>query len=105
VVGSEYDVWVEQGEERVEVTTARGSEEGLDYFSLAGEICVGDRGRSLHPAACAACELPCCGRGAPYDGSNLVEGHGEQVVQHECEALGGLQCVEDHEQGETDRVG
>jgi len=35
---------------------------------------------------------------------DLVEGHGEHVVQHEREPLGGCQGVEDHER-ETDRVG
>ena len=62
-------------------------------------------GRSLHPAACAAGELPCRGRGAPHDGRDLVEGHGEHVVQHEREPLGGSQRFEHHEQRETDRVG
>jgi hypothetical protein len=51
-VGSEHDVWVEHREKRVEVTAARGSKEGVDNFSLAGDI-VGNRDGSLHPAACA----------------------------------------------------
>jgi hypothetical protein len=63
------------------------------------------RGRTLYPAAGAAGELPCRGRGAAHDGGDLVEGHGAHVVQHEREPLGGGQRVEDHQQRETDRVG
>jgi hypothetical protein len=55
-VGSDHDVWIENRKKRVEVTAARGSEEGVDNFSLAGEIGVGNLGRSLHPAARAARE-------------------------------------------------
>ena len=42
----------------------------------------------LHPAAGAAGELPRGGRRAPDDGRDLVERHGEHVVQHEREPLG-----------------
>jgi hypothetical protein len=104
-IGAEQDVWVEHREKRVEVTGARGSEEGVDKFALAGEIGVGHRRRSPHPAACAARELPCRGRGAAHDGSDLVEGNGERIVQHEREALGGIQGAEYHEQGQANRVG
>src|SRR2546429_9270264 len=76
-VGSQHDVWIEHCQQRVEVTAARGSEEGVDHFSLASEIGVGNRGRSLYTAACAARELPGSGLRAPHDGSDLVEGHGE----------------------------
>ena len=79
-VGSEHDVWVEHREKRLEVTLARGGQEGVDDFSLAGAIGVGNRGRSLYPAAGPAGVLPGCSRGAPHDGGDLVEGHGEHVV-------------------------
>ena len=88
-VCSEHDVRVEHRQQRGEVTAARGGEEGVDDFSLAGEIGVGNRGRSPYPAARAAGELPCCARGAPHDGSDLLEGHGEHVVQHEREPPAG----------------
>jgi hypothetical protein len=41
---------------------------------------------------------PCRGRGAPHDGSDLLKGQGEYVVQHEREALSGSQRFEYHEQ-------
>jgi hypothetical protein len=36
---------------------------------------------------------------------DLIEGHGEHVMQHECDPLGGSQRFEYHEKRETDRVG
>ena len=59
----------------------------------------------MHPAAGTAGELPRRGRGAAHDGSDLVEGHGEHVMQHKGEPLGGSQGLEHHQQRETDRVG
>lgn len=53
-VGSQHDVGIECGVERVEVTTARRGEEGVDHLPLAGEIGVGHRGCSLHPATGSA---------------------------------------------------
>ena len=35
--------------------------------------------------------------GAPHDGSDLVEGHGEHVVPHDGESLGGSQDFEQHD--------
>src|SRR2546421_10738374 len=96
LVGSEHDIWVEYREKRVEVTAARGSEKGIDHFSLAGEIDIGVSSRSLYPTTCAARELSCRCRGASHDGSNLVERYGEEVVQHERETFGGIQGVEYH---------
>ena len=110
-VGSQHDVRVEHREQRVEVAAAGGGEEGVDDVSLAGEIGVEDQSapvsptRPMHPAAGAAGELPRGVGRAPHDGGDLVEGHGEHVVQHEREPLGGSQGLEHHEQRETDRVG
>ena len=104
-VGSQHDVRVEHRDQRLEVAVAGGGEEGVDDFALAGEIGVGHRGRSLHPAPRAARELPRRGRGAPDDGRDLVERHAEHVVQHEREPLGGRQRLEHDEQREPDRVG
>src|SRR5215217_7417012 len=82
-IDSQHDVRVEHREQRLEVTLARGSEEGVDGLLLAGKTGVGRSGRSPHPAARAAGELPRRGGRAPHDGSYLFEGHGEHVVQHE----------------------
>ena len=76
-VGLEHNARIEQREERVEVTVAGGGEKSIDNFALSGEVTNGSCSRTLHPAACAARELPCHSRGAPHDGSDLVEGYGE----------------------------
>ena len=49
----------------------------------------GRRAAPLHPPPGAAGQLPGRGRGAADDGRDLVERHGEQVVQHEGQPLGG----------------
>ena len=101
VVGSNDDVWVEQREQRVEIALARGGQEGIDNFSLTGEVGVRNCGVTPDPAACAARELPGRGGGASHDASDLIEGQVEHVVQHECDPLRGGQCFEHHEQRET----
>jgi hypothetical protein len=69
------------------------------------EVGVGERGRCLHPAAGAARELPRRGWGALDDRRDLIEWHGEDVVEDEGEPLGGSERVEDDEQRQPDRVG
>jgi hypothetical protein len=49
--------------------------------------------------------LPCRSGGAPHNGSDLVKGDVEHVVQHERDPFGGSQCFEHHQQRETNRVG
>jgi hypothetical protein len=53
-----HDVRVEHREQRVEITVARGSEEGVDDLWLVGEVGVGSSAPSPHPAARTARELP-----------------------------------------------
>ena len=59
----------------------------------------------MHSPAGAAGQLPRGVGRAPHDGSDLIEGHGEHVVQHEGQPLGGSQGLQHHQQRETDRVG
>ena len=82
-------------------TIAGGSEEGVDDLPLAGEIGVGRNGCSLHPAAGAAGELPRGGRGAPHDGSDLLEEHRAHVVEDVGEPLWGGERLEYDEQREA----
>src|SRR5205807_8010693 len=73
-VGSQHDVRIEHARSASKSPAAGSGEEGVDSFSLASQIGVGNRARLLHPTPCAARELPCRGRGAPHDGSDLLEG-------------------------------
>src|SRR5829696_1684845 len=110
-VGSQNDVRVEHREQRLEVAAARGGEERVDDVSLAAEIDVGHQVRTfsltdpMYPAAGPAGKLPRGVGSAPNDGSDLVEGHGEHVMQHEGEPLGGSQGLQNDQQRQADRVG
>lgn len=86
---SDHDVWVEHRKQRVEVALVRGNQEGVDSFSLAREIGIGNRVRGLHPAACVTGKLPCCRGRAANNMSDLPEGRIEHVVQHEHDSLWG----------------
>jgi hypothetical protein len=101
----EHDVGVEHREERVEVTLARRGEEGVDDLSLAAEVGLRDGGGPADPPAGEAGKLARCLGGAAHDEGDLVVGHGEQVVQHERQSLGGAEHGEHHQQRGTDRVG
>ena len=94
-IGAEYDVGVKDGEEGFEVTATGGGEEGVHNFSLTVEIGAARGVCSLDTAACAARELPCRGGGTSDDGSDVVEGQVEHVVQHEGEPFGRCQGFED----------
>ena len=97
------DVRVEDGEEAFEVTVTRRREEGVDDGPLAIQIDVG-HGRALDAATGTARELPRRRRRPADDRCDLVERHGEDVVQHEGDPFGGRQGVEDDEHREPDRI-
>ena len=104
-VDAEHHVGIEHLEQRVEVAGPRGGEEGGDDLALAAEVGIGRGRRAAHAPARAAGELARGGGRAVDDRGDLVERHAEHVVQHEGEALGGGERVEDDEQREPDRVG
>ena len=101
------DVRVEHRQQPGEVAAARSREEGIDGGPLVRPVRIGSLSCSLDPdpPAGPAGELAGRGRRAPDDLGNLVEGHGEHVVEDERDALGRCQLLEDHQQGEPDRVG
>lgn len=61
--------------------------------------------RTMHTTARAARQLPGGRGGAVHDPGDLVERHGEHVVQHERDAFRRSQHVEDDQQRGSDRVG
>ncbi|EPH39369.1 hypothetical protein STRAU_7570 [Streptomyces aurantiacus JA 4570] len=103
-VGPQHHLGVEQFEQRVEVAAAGRREERLDDLAVAPAVRLRLGGRVAHPAAGAAGELPGRGRGPLDNGRDVLERHGEHVVQHEREAFGGAQGVEDDEEREAHRV-
>jgi hypothetical protein len=60
--------------------------------------------RTAHAPARAARQLLCRVRRPSHDGPDLVERHGEQIMQDERQAFGGRQRVEHDEQRHADRV-
>ena len=83
----------------------RGGQEGVDHLALALQVDVGDGRFALNAPAGTAGQLTRRLGGAFHDGGDLVEGHGEDVVQDEGQPLGGAERVQDHQQGDADRVG
>jgi len=77
----------------------------IHYGTLPGKVGILCRFSSAHPASCPACELAGGSLRAFNHPCNFVEGHGEDVVQDEGNALGGIQCIEDYEHSETNRIG
>ena len=69
-------------------------------MSASGTVRLG-----AHAPACPAGELARRLRGALDDRRDLVEGHGEDVVQHEREPLRRRQRVQHREQRQADRIG
>ena len=95
-VGAQHHVAVEKRHQGVEVTVPGGSQEGVDQLALTGEIFGGSRrdpGRrsATKPPAGAACQLTGCVCRASDDRSYLAEGHTEEVVQYERQALVGIE--------------
>src|SRR5919106_4965105 len=100
----EFDVGIENRDERVEVTIARSGEERIDNLSLSCQISVRFRG-SLYAPPRAAGELLGGGFGAVENSGDVRKRHAEHVVQHEREPLGGSERVEHHEPRQPDSVG
>ena len=105
LVGAQHDVGVQDGDEALEVAVAGGGEERVDDAALLAQVRVRRRGGALHAAARAAGELTRGGGGAVDHRPDLVERHGEHVVQDEGQPLGGGERLEHDQQREPDRVG
>ena len=120
-VGPQHNVRVEHREQRVEVAFPRGGQEGVDHLPpprdlarlpfgvrVAGPCLLRPgllRPGLLHPAAGPAGQLTGGDGGALYNRGDLLERHGEHVVQHEREPFGGGQGVQHHQKRQADRVG
>ena len=96
---------VEDGDERVEVTVAGGCEERFDDLPLGGQVGVGNGGGATDAATGAAGELARRLGRASDDRRDLLERHGEHVMQDEGEAFSGRERLEHDQQREADGVG
>src|SRR5262245_44745091 len=103
-VGTYNDIRVEHCHEPIEVAVARRTEKRVDDLTLRLEIHVGNRPLRTHAPARPAGELACRLGGAIHDGCDLVERDGEDVMEHECEALGRRKRLEYDKQRQTDGI-
>jgi hypothetical protein len=79
---------IEYGDERIEVAFSGGCEERFDDLPLGVQVGVGHGGRTADAAAGTASELPRRLWRALHDRGDLLEWHGEHVVQDECQSFG-----------------
>src|SRR5262250_1565135 len=96
-VDSEDYIRVEDSDEPVEVTVPRSRDKGIDNASLNFHVGIRSGGARLNPATRAAAQLACRIGGALHDGCDLLEGHVEDVVQHERDAFGRRKRLDHHE--------
>jgi hypothetical protein len=102
LVGAAHDVGRQYGEQGAEVAAAGGGEEGFDDAPLLAP----GRGRrdAPYPVPRPAGELLGGDRRTVENQRDLVEGHGEQVVEYEGDPLRGSQPVQHHEHRASDRL-
>ena len=98
------DVGIEDGDQLLDIARSQRREEALRDRPLRGVIGAGV-GSALHASARPARELPRRGRRATDERGDLLEGHGEQIVEHERHALGGSELLEHDQERDPDRVG
>src|SRR5262245_37135175 len=103
-VDSEDYIRIEDSDEPVEVTIPCSRDEGIDNASLNFYVGIRSGVARLNAATRAAGQLASRIGGALHDGCNLLEGHVEDVVQHERDAFGGRERLDHHQQCETDRI-
>jgi hypothetical protein len=96
---------VEDTNESLEVASLGRPEERLHGLSLAHRIDVACRCAVLDPAAGPAGQLAGRVGRAVQDSSDLVEGHGEDVVEHEGHAFGRPERLEHDQQGGAHGLG
>lgn len=88
LVGAQDDVRVEDGEQRVEVASVGGSEEGVDERRVTEAIHLLGRVLLPHARARPARELAGRRHAAVDDRGDVVERNREHVVEDERDALG-----------------
>jgi hypothetical protein len=101
-----HDVGGEEAEQSVDVAARCRPAERLDDGTVCRQVGRDARvGRAAHTGPGAARELLRGDRRPAHDRRDLVERHGEQVVQHEGHPLGGRQPVEHDEHRLPHRLG
>ena len=104
-IGSQHDVWIEHGDQALEVAVAGRRQKGVEHPALLLPISVRRRRLTLDASPSTARKLPRRNRRTVHDRRDLLERHPEHVVKDKRQALGGLQFLEHNQEREADRVG
>ena len=104
-IGAQRCARIEQREQRGKISQPRGLEKRAHEFVVPVRRDVTAVGRAAHAPPRAAGELPRCLGRLSDDRRDVVEGHVEEIVQHERDALGRLQRIDQDLQGRADRIG
>src|SRR5262249_14167935 len=103
-IGLEYHLRIEDRYQPVEVAVTCSRDKSFDYASRSFHLGVRSLAR-LNAAARAASQLASRIWGALDDGCDLLEGHAEDIVQHERDPFGWRKRFEHHLECKADRVG
>src|SRR5215472_11242294 len=104
-VEAQHNFWVQQLDESLEVRVAGGGEKRINDHALPGEVAVVCRLDRLDFSARPARDHHGRGRRTLEDLGDVIERHGEHVMEYEREPFGGLQRIKHHHECEADRVG
>jgi hypothetical protein len=104
-IGAEDDIGVEHRHKLSEVAVTRSQQKRVDDLPLRLDVGVGNGSLGADAPARAAGELAGRLGGALDNRRDLIEGHAEDVVQHEREPLRRRQRLEHDEQREPDGIG
>jgi ABC-2 type transport system ATP-binding protein len=97
-VDPEDDIGVEHRHERIEVALARCREKGIHELALLRQVNIAGRCRTANASSRTAGELTRVRRRRPDDWCDLVERHGEHVVQDERQPFCWGERIQDDQQ-------
>ena len=103
-IDPQFDLGIEDVQERIEVAITRRGEERVDDLPLSHDIRVGLRS-ALHAPSRAAGELLSRRFGTVESRGDVREWHRKDIVQHEGEPLRRRQRVKHDQEREPDGVG
>jgi hypothetical protein len=103
-VDSQNHLRIEDGDKPVEVTVLRSRDKGIDNAALNLHLGIRCNVPLLKPAACATGKLASCIGSALHDRRDLIEGHPEDIVQHERDAFDRRKGFKHYKQCQADHV-
>ncbi len=103
-IGAQYNIGIEDSQQRCEIPTLRGRQKGVHHVPLPRPVSFHPRGPALHTPSRSTRQLPRRRSGPVHERSNLLERQAEHVMQYERHPFRGRQHLKDHEHRDADRV-